>query len=120
MPAMVPRLVTGMTMVRVTPWRVKAPVTSSLPLATSFTAVLLKVMVGNLAVSKKSGDFRCFSRASLPVLMEAASMVTATLDLVMSLVLTSMVPSNLAKLPVVRAIRWRILKPTVEWTASIL
>ena len=44
----------------------------------------LKVMVGNLATSKKSGDLRCSSRLGSVVLTEVASMVASTDDLVMS------------------------------------
>jgi hypothetical protein len=119
MPAAVPRLVTGMTRVRVCPCRVKVPVTSSLPLATSFTAVLLKVMVGNFATSKKSELRRCLSRASLPVSMLAASMTTSTEEREMSSGSTWMVPWNVLKRPAVLLSRWRILKLTSEWVASM-
>ena len=120
MPGWVPALVMGKVMRLVTPRRVKSPVTSSLPLATSFTEVLLKVMVGYFSTSKKSAPFRCLSRPSLSVFTLAASMLTSTLDLLTSAGSTLMVPLNLVKRPLVLASRWRILKLTSLWTASIL
>ena len=44
-------------------------------------SVLRKVIVGNFAVSKKSGLFRCVSRWASRVLMLSASIVTSTFEL---------------------------------------
>ncbi len=50
-----PRNVTGSVICLVTPCIVKSPVTSNLLLPFATTFVLLKVMSGYLATSKKSG-----------------------------------------------------------------
>ncbi len=80
----------------------------------------MKVTVGNFSTSKKSGDLRCLSRASLSVVMLAESMVTSTLDLLMFAESTLMVPLNFVKRPLVLARRWPTLKLTSLWTGSIL
>ena len=67
----------------VTPARVRSPVIISLP-ADLVSDVDLKVIVGYLATSKKSGLFRWVSRAASWVSTVLASIVTSTEDLVMS------------------------------------
>ncbi len=54
---------------------VRSPVISS-PDAVFSTFLETKVMVGNLATSKKSALFRCSSRLATRVSMDAASMLT--------------------------------------------
>ena len=67
----------------VTPCSVRLPVTSRSP-ALLATLVLVKVAVGNFAMSKKPALFRSASRAATPVSMVLTPMVAVTVDLVMS------------------------------------
>ena len=61
----------------VTPCIVRSPTSLNLPAAPGTTRFDLKVSVGYLATSKKSGLFRWVSRRSLLVVMVVASMVTS-------------------------------------------
>src|SRR5258708_2219512 len=63
-----------------TPRMVSAPCATK-PLPFFSTDLLWNVISGKLAASKKSGDFRCLSRASTSVVMLAVLMVTLTDDL---------------------------------------
>jgi len=69
----------------VTPWMVKSPVIFSWPGAACSTFLDLKLIVGYFATSKKSALFRCALRCGSRVSKVDASIVTSTVDLVMSL-----------------------------------
>ncbi len=101
--AWVPRFVMGNVIRLVTPRRVKSPVTSSRPFATSFTAVLLKVMVGNFSTSKQVVRLLAVLVPVLVVQLMATSMAASTEDLLMSCHPSGMRPLKLlAKRPGVR------------------
>src|SRR6185369_9961903 len=76
---------TSSTTSLVTPCRDRSPVTFSLSLPALATFFETKVIVGYLATSKKSALRRCSSLFCTLVLMELVSMVTCTVDFVMSL-----------------------------------
>ena len=104
----------------VTPCMVRSPVTLNLLLAAFSILVDLKVSAGNLAASKKSGDFRWVSRLASRVSMEAVSMLTSTVDLVASFSSSSTVPLTFWNWPLtVVTIMWRTLNSTVECGGSI-
>src|SRR6266702_2346542 len=76
--------------------------------------------VGYLATSKNSALRRLSSRFWTLVLIEAVSMETYTLDLVMSWSLISTTPLCFSKLPLtLDIIRCRTLKPIFECSGSI-
>ena len=62
----------------VTPCMVKSPVTLKVLSLTFLNDLLLKVSVGNLAASKKSGEHKCSSRFTSSVLMLLISAVRST------------------------------------------
>src|SRR5579875_1204080 len=62
----------------VTPCSVRSPVTRYPPAPFCFTPVLLNVIVGYFATSKKSALFRCVSRAATPVSTVVTSIVAFT------------------------------------------
>ena len=80
--------------------------------------MLLNVISGNFAVSKKSGEFKCLSRPSLFVLIEAALIVKATEDASGLAWSIWIVPSKSVKLPRTLETKWRTWKVTSEWTLS--
>jgi len=87
---------------------VRSPVTLNLPLPDFSIFVDLKVMVGYLATSKKSGDLRCPSRFGSCVSIVLASMVSSIVLLVGVLSSRLTVPATLSKRPfTVDTIMWR-------------
>jgi len=62
----------------VTPRMVRSPSTASSPSLTMLMPLDLKCRVGNFSTSKKSGLFRCASRCSSRVWIEAASIEAST------------------------------------------
>ena len=68
-----PNEVTLSTTSLVTSLIVRSPVTSKESSPVFFHDLLLKVIAGNLATSKKSADCRCLSRSGLAVLIEATN-----------------------------------------------
>ena len=102
----------------VTPLMVRSP-SILRPSPSLLTDLDLKVSLGNLATSKKSGDLRWSSRLVSRVSMEAASISTVIEDLVTSLSSTVSVPLAVLKRPLVLdTIMWRTEKPISEWEAS--
>src|SRR5260370_37575104 len=65
---------------RVTPWIVRSPFRLSSPFPSGVIDLLLRVMVGDLSTSRKSGLFRCLSRSASWVLIVFASITTSTLE----------------------------------------
>jgi len=99
---------------------VKSPVTFSMPGATCSTLVDLNVSVGYLAVSKKWSLRKSLSRSATLVSTEAASMVTSTDDLLMSLSSICTVPLTFVNAPrTVEIARWRTANCAAEWFGSI-
>ena len=83
-----------------------------------FTEVLLNVMVGWLATSKKSGFRRCSSRLASFVKTVAAWIVNSTEELSGFARSTLMVPEKSWNLPPSMVKMWRTWKPTVVWDLS--
>ena len=73
---MVTARVTGLVM----PLMVRSPTTVSLSLPADFTEVLLKVMFGNLAASKKSSLSRCSSKDCTCEFRPDSGIVTSTFE----------------------------------------
>ena len=82
--------------------------------------MLLKLISGNFAVSKKSAEFRCLSRLSLFVLMEAVLIVKTTEDASGLAWSIWIVPSKSVKSPRTFETKWRTWKLTSEWVLSIV
>ena len=80
----------------VTPCRVRSPVTLNFPGPAASIDFDLKVIVGNLATSRKSALFRCSSRFASRVLMLAASIVAVMIASVGLASSPSTVPVDLA------------------------
>jgi hypothetical protein len=94
-----PNSVTGSTIDFVTPCIVKSPVTSQLSLPLALIDVLLKVIVGWLATSKKSAERRCWSRRCSLVSMLVAWIVNSTVELSGLARSTWIVPAKSVNLP---------------------
>ena len=76
------------------------------------------MIVGVVSASKKSGDRRWPSRVSSRVSTDAAWISTSTDDASGSSAMVT-VPRKSSKRPLVLdTIRWRTLKPTLEWETS--
>ena len=100
---------------------VKSPVTSKTSLRlVGAILVDLKVISGNLSVSKKSALRRCLSRSATPVSMVVVLMVTLTDDaagLALSMLTT---PETSANLPLTLLMKWRTRNIASEWRLSTL
>src|SRR3569833_3278346 len=99
---------------------VRSPVTFK-PFAPDFsTLVLLKVMSGNFAASKKSGDFRCSSSFGTPVCKPSSGKVTEIDDLVRSAVSRLNSPVNFSSDALgLENPKWFQLKITSVWVGSM-
>src|SRR5690242_1576489 len=99
---------------------VRSPVTLSFPGATCSTFLDLKVMVGKCATSKNLSLRRSLSRLGSRVSTVDTSMVTSTVDLVMSLSSSTTVPVTLLKAPrTVEMAKWRTENCADECCGSI-
>ena len=78
---------------------VRSPVTLNFPGASCSTFLDLKVMVGKWATSKKRSLRRSLSRSGSRVSTVFTSMVTSTLDFVMSWSSSTIVPLSLLNAP---------------------
>src|SRR5438552_6203145 len=99
---------------------VRSPVTLSLPGATCSTFLDLKVIVGKCATSKNLSLRRSLSRAGSRVSTVETSIVTSTVDLVVSLSSSTIVPLTLLKAPrTVEMVIWRTENCADECCGSI-
>ncbi len=108
----VPKSETGKVIERVTPCRVRLPVTFSVEPSFAATCVLENVKVGNFWTSKKSFDRRCSSRSLFVVSIEAALTVNSTLDAAGFALSYLMTPSKSRKRPETFETKWRTEKLT--------
>src|SRR4030042_4644596 len=100
---------------RVTPCIVRSPVTFNRSGPSFVTFFETKLMVGYLATSKKSAALRCSSLLAWPVFTEAASMVSSTFKLEISLSSIVTAPFALVKSPfTLETMRWRTLNWKLE------
>ena len=103
----------------VMPCMVKSPVTSKTSLRlVGAILVDLKVISGNLSVSKKSALRRCLSRSATPVSMVAVLMVTLTDDAAGLALSMLTMPETSANLPLTLLMKWRTRNMASEWRLS--
>src|SRR5262249_42070088 len=99
---------------------VRSPTSTNRSLLNGLIALLRKVISGYVSTSKKSGDFKCPSRCSTPVLMLDASIATSTVPVLRS-------PFSVETVPVHRSNWPRTFATTIcrtekwipEWLLSI-
>src|SRR5262245_15363613 len=115
-----PRNDTGTVISLVTPCSVKAPVTSNCWLPRETTLLLLKLISGMLATSKKSGERRWSSRCWLSVSMLAVLILNSTDDASGFARSTWMAPSKSPKRPRTLLTKCRTWKVASEWARSML
>ena len=102
----------------VTPCIVSSPVTSYRLPAPGFTDVLLNVIVGCFATSKKSAERKCSSRLGSRVSMLAAWIVKLTEEAAGLAWSTCDRPLEGPEAPPSIVKMWRTWKPTVVWALS--